>query len=64
MAEETEYSFASSTKILSPDENQPKTVVYKVYKRRWFLLATLMVLNISNAMVKSLNKYFIFFIQI
>jgi len=50
MIEETEYSFASSTKILSPDDNQPKTVVYKVYKRRWFLLATLMVLNISNAM--------------
>ena len=54
MTGEIEYSFASSTKILTPDDNQPKTVVYKVYKRRWFLLATLMVLNISNAMVKSL----------
>ena len=51
MTEEPEYSFASSTKILTPDENPSKTFVYKVYKRRWFLLATLMMLNISNAMV-------------
>lgn len=43
---------APSSEVPEPPNPEAKTVVrYKVYKRRWFALLVLCLLNCSNAMV-------------
>ena len=45
----------------SSDVHQlPNDPVYEVYKRRWYILAVVSVLNVSNAMVRTVFKIDIF----
>ena len=37
--------------VLTTDRNSTTTLKYKVYKRRWLLLAILSILNISNSIM-------------
>lgn len=48
----------------SPNPELKKLLVFKVYKRRWFVLLVLCLLNCSNAMVSKENKEMLVIIQL
>lgn len=48
---------SSSKSLLSEDDRRtPTSLNYRVYGWRWFMLATIFLLNVNNGMVSSAHK--------